>query len=90
MSGLTTCLTTYEKKPNRGVAQLVARRVREREGHGFQIPDAHSSLFRRYAPYCLDQKPVKIKRFSRVFCIKEKAYRLLYKPSTTTIMPKSP
>ena len=29
MSGLTTCLTTYEKKPNRGVAQLVARCVRD-------------------------------------------------------------
>ena len=29
MSGLTTCLTTYEKKPNRGVAQVVARCVRD-------------------------------------------------------------
>ena len=33
ISGLTTCLTTYENKlkieKNRGVAQLVARRVRD-------------------------------------------------------------
>ena len=32
-----------------------------------QIPDAHSSLFRRYAPYCLDQKMQEIAWISCIF-----------------------